>query len=333
MALGLAAAVDSALGGYTIHRLERKIQPMEPPDISKVFMVNSSDRMEGIERLIGSLDLSDFRGSKIALKANYNSADPFPASTHIETLQAIVESLNAAGAAEVVMAERSGMGETRRVLEDRGVFELSEKLGFKVVVLDELDAEGWLEVSPEETHWLRGFKIARIFTEAERIVQTCCLKTHRFGGHFTMSLKNSVGLVAKRDPSGFYDYMAELHSSPFQRLMIAEANRSYRVDLVIMDATEGFVKGGPEQGELVRPNLILASKDRVAIDAVGVALLRYYGSTPEVMRGRIFDLEQISRAAELGVGVRSTSEIKLVPLDGESEEVAEAIRDILASQG
>jgi hypothetical protein len=76
--------------------------------------------------------------------------------------------------------------------------------------------------------------------------------------------------VARRDPGGFYDYMAKLHTSPFQKQTIAEINRFYKVDLAIMDATEGFVKGGPERGERAKPNLILASSDRVAIDAVSV---------------------------------------------------------------
>jgi uncharacterized protein (DUF362 family) len=148
-----------------------------------------------------------------------------------------------------------------------------------------------------------------------------------------MSLKNSVGLVARRDPEGVYDYMAELHTSPFQRLMIAEINRFYNTDLVIMDATEAFVRGGPDRGDLVKPSLMLASQDRVAIDAVGVALLRSYGSTPEVMNGRIFELEQISRAVQLGVGVSSASAIELVPLDSESESITGSIRDILDAQG
>ena len=148
-----------------------------------------------------------------------------------------------------------------------------------------------------------------------------------------MSLKNSVGLVAKRVPGELYDYMAELHTSPFQRLMIAEINRFYRNDLIIMDATKGFVNGGPERGELVQPNIILAGKDRVAIDAVGVALLRSYGSTPAVTNGRIFSLEQISRAAELGVGVRSASGIKLVSLDDISEKTVEILQKILDTEG
>lgn len=333
IAASLAAAAGTALGGYAIHRMGQHIKPAEPPATSKVFIADASNRSEGIERLLEKFDAAPFKGAKVALKANYNSGDPFPASTHIETLSSIVEVLKSTGASEIVMAERSGMGNTREVLEIRGVFKLADRLGFKAIPLDEILGEGWLEINHEGLHWLRGFKISKIFTEADVVVQTCCLKTHRFGGHITMSLKNSVGMVAKKDPSEPYDYMIELHTSPFQRLMIAEINRFYNVGLVVMDATQGFTTAGPEQGTLVKPNLILASMDRVAIDAVGVALLRSYGSTDEVMRGHIFNLEQISRAAELGVGVRAASGIRLAPLDKESEIAAGKIQAILDTQG
>jgi uncharacterized protein (DUF362 family) len=301
--------------------------------MSEVLMISASDRIESIGKLLGRFDLSGFRGARVALKANCNSADPFPASTHIDTLRAIVQDLKAAGATRLVLGERSGMGDTRRVLDDIGVLKLSNELDLEVIVLDDLLGEHWVEIKPEGLHWTRGFKLPKIFVEADKVVQTCCLKTHRFGGHFTMSLKNSVGLVPKRDPEGLYDFMAELHNSPFQRHMIAEINRFYDVDLVIMDATKAFVNGGPDRGEVVEPNLIIASADRIAIDAVGVALLRSYGSTPEVMKGRIFELEQISRAAELGMGTASASAIKLVPLDDESEKKARCMQEILDTQG
>jgi len=137
-----------------------------------------------------------------------------------------------------------------------------------------------------------------------------------------MSLKNSVGLIAKQLPKSLYNYMAGLHSSPFQRLMIAEINGFY----IVMDAEKAFIKGGPERGEIVKPALILASKDRVAIDAVGVAILRLYGSTREVMKGKIFELEQIKRAVELGVGVNPPEKIGLIPLDGFSQKISEKIK-------
>lgn len=296
-------------------------------------MIKTADRAVGIRGLLRQFDLKDYAGKKVALKANFNSADPFPASTHLDTLEALVKGLKEAGAGDLTLAERSGMGNTREVLEEMGVFDLSKQMGFKTVVLDEEDKESWVKINRDGTHWLHGFYLAKVFLDADKVVQTCCLKTHRFGGHFTLSLKNSIGLVAKRVPGVLYDYMWELHSSPFQRLMIAEVNKFYNVDLVLMDGINTFVNGGPDRGDVVKPNLLLASRDRVAIDAVGVAVLRIYGSTSQVMKGRIFELAQIHRAAELGVGIKSASEIKLVPLNEESREAANQIKSILESQG
>lgn len=278
-------------------------------------------------------NINEFSGDKVALKANFNSADPFPASTHIDTLHAIVKKLNEADIAGLTLAERSGMGNTRHVLEEMGVFELSNKLGFEVTVLDEEDRNKWVKIEKDGTHWVKGFYIPKLFLESDRVVQTCCLKTHRFGGHFTLSLKNSVGIVAKRLPNGLYNYMAELHVSPYQRVMIAEINKHYNVDMVIMDAINAFITKGPEQGEVVKPDLILASADRVAIDAVGVAVLRNYGVKTGISKGPIFELDQIQRAAELGIGVKSAQEIELVPLNDASHGDAKSIMKILETQG
>jgi uncharacterized protein (DUF362 family) len=301
--------------------------------LGEVFVLKTSDRAVGVRKLLSKFGLEDYSGKSVALKANFNSADPFPASTHPDTLRAIVEVLKEAKVGGVTLMERSGMGTTKRVLEEMGVFELAEKLGFDAVVADELAKEDWVKIGREGTHWVRGFYIARSFLDAEKVVQTCCLKTHRFGGHFTLSLKNSVGLVAKRLPGSVYDFMWELHTSPFQRQMIAEINRYYRVDVVVMDGIRAFVSEGPERGEVVEPNLLLASDDRVALDAVGVAVLRLYSAKGNVAEGKIFGLDQIRRAAELGVGVGSASEIRLKPLNNESREDVEKIGRVFAAEG
>lgn len=163
----------------------------------EVFLIKTNDRNIGIRKIFEKFDLKDYYGKNIALKANFNSADPFPASTHINTLENIVKILKEVGVSNIVLAERSGMGKTRDVLEKMNVFTLSEKLGFKVIVLDEESRDGWVKINRSGTHWLHGFYISKIFLNANKVIQTCCLKTHRFGGHFTMSLKNSIGIVAK----------------------------------------------------------------------------------------------------------------------------------------
>ena len=75
--------------------------------------------------------------------------------------------------------------------------------------------------------------------DSECIVSTCCLKTHGFGGVFTMSLKLSVGITHKRN-------MTELHSSFLSmRKMIAEINQAYKPSLILLDGIEAFADGGP----------------------------------------------------------------------------------------
>jgi uncharacterized protein (DUF362 family) len=298
-------------------------------DKADIFIAGGKNRIAGIQSILEAFDLSVFSGTSVAIKANYNSADPFPASTHIETLDTICRSVLEQKPARMTLAERSGMGNTRKVLEDTGVLSLSGNRGFGVIILDELDRSGWQEVQAPGLHWSRGVFIAKVFARADYVIQTCCLKTHRYGGHFTMSLKNMVGSVARRVPGVNHDFMSELHASPYQRSMIAEINKFCRTDIVVMDATEGFSSGGPDKGKLIKPGIILAGRDRVAIDAAGVALLRAYGTVPDIMNGRIFGQEQIARGAELGVGIDSADKIRLVPLDKIGTAAAELIQDQL----
>jgi len=303
------------------------------PDIiedyhSEVFLTKTSDREVALRSLFNKTDPASFSGKSVALKANFNSSDPFPASTHLDTLKTTINILKEAGVDEITLAERSGSGNTRTVLNQLGVFDLAKKMDFRVIVLDEEKRKNWVKIEKNGTHWLRGFYISKTFLDSDIVIQICCLKTHGYGGHFTMSLKNSVGLVARKISKRFYNYMWELHWSPYQRLMIAEINKFYKVDFVIMDAIKAFISGGPKKGKLVEPNLFLTSSDRIAIDAVGVAILRRYGAT-SLMRKSVFELDQIQRAAELGVGVKSASAIKLTPLDEKSREAANKIERIL----
>jgi uncharacterized protein (DUF362 family) len=282
-----------------------------------------------VARAIDLLGIERFRGKDLFVKPNFNSADPTPGSTHPDTLTALLRKLKAMGAGPLTVGDRSGMGNTREVMKAKEIFQLGQELDAKVVVLNELPAAEWELIQQPDSHWQQGFALPRVVRNAGGVVTTCCLKTHRYGGHFTLSLKNSVGLAAQLVPGESYNYMRELHSSPHQRRMIAEINAAFRPDLVVLDGIQAFVNGGPDQGKLVNANVILAGSDRVAVDAVGVALLRYFGTTPEVSQGSIFDQEQIARAAELKIGVGDPRRINLVTGDPESAEYAKPIRALL----
>jgi uncharacterized protein (DUF362 family) len=300
-----------------------------PPSVAHVAFVKTSDRATGISRAIDLLGLERFRGKDLFIKPNFNSSDPTPGSTSDEALVTILRKLKVLGAGPLTIGDRSGMGETRQVMMQKNAFQIGKELDAKVIVFDELGPDDWELLKSTDSHWEQGFALPRPVRKAGGIVQTCCLKTHRFGGHFTLSLKNSVGFAAKYVPGNSYNFMRELHSSSNQRRMIAEINTAYKPDLVVLDGIQAFVNGGPEQGKMVQSNVVLAGTDRIAIDAVGVALLRHFGTTPEVTQGAIFDQEQIARAVQLKIGVSSPKKIELVTGDRESAEYAKQIRAIL----
>ena len=296
---------------------------------STVYLIRSTNREEGIRRGLAALGLPQAQGKRVVIKPNFNSADPFPASTHLDTIGVLVRHFQAGGAGEISVADRSGMGNTRKVMEQKGVFAQAKQMDFQAVVLDETPMEGWVEERLAGSHWSRGVLFPKLFQEADLLIQTCCLKTHRYGGHFTLSLKNSVGMVAKYSPRDNYNYMGELHGSSYQRQMIAEINQLYRPTMLVMDGLEAFTDGGPESGTLVKPQVMVPGTDRVAVDAVGVAILRLHGGNPTISRGRVFEQEQIARAVQLDLGVKGPEQIDLATEDAESKKLAERIREIL----
>lgn len=300
-------------------------------DTAKVAFVKTKDRMNGIRKAIDLLGFPNVNGKNVFIKPNFNSAHPSPGSTHPDVLRTIVSILRENNAERITIGDRSGMGNTRNVMEQLGIFQMAEELGFNTLVFDELGADDWVMIQPEDSHWKQGFPFSRPCFEAEVLIQVCCLKTHRFGGQFTMSLKNSVGMVAKRNLRENHDFMNELHSSPHQRRMIAEINSAYTPDLIVLDGIEAFISGGPENGDRAPSEVILVGTDRIAIDAIGVALLRYHGCKTEVAHGKIFQQDQLKRAVQLGLGIDKPDKVELITGDPESAAYAKLIREVLVS--
>ena len=124
--------------------------------------------------------------------------------------------------------------------------------------------------------------------------------------------------------------MRELHASKEQRKMVAEINAVYKADLIIMDGLIAFIDGGPMQGTRVEANVFVAGTDKIAIDAVGVAILRILGTTPEVTNGSVFEQDQIKRAVDLDVGIKSPEDIEFITNSEEAEKLVAQVKEKLA---
>jgi uncharacterized protein (DUF362 family) len=74
---------------------------------------------------------------------------------------------------------------------------------------------------------------------------------------------------------------------------------SDKIRLSLLDARQGFSDGGPDEGTVVSPGIIIASKSLLGADAVGLALLQSIGTTPKLMDMRVWDHPTIARGVEV----------------------------------
>jgi uncharacterized protein (DUF362 family) len=289
-----------------------------------VVLIKTTDRVQGVRDVFRLLGAASPKGKSVLIKPNFNTADAAPGSTHNDTLRQIILELKSRGAAKISLGESSGPPQTKKVMEDKGIPALAQELGFGLINFEELGDDDWTHFNPPGNHWQNGFSLPKAVVESEYMVSTCCLKTHGFGGHFSMSMKLAVGLT----PKGI---RRELHGKrdTDMRKMIAELNQGYAPRMIVMDGVEAFVDGGPSTGKKVEAGVVIGGTDRVAVDAVGVAVLKDLGSNATIMSKKVFDQDQIRRAVEIGLGVTGPGQIEIVSSDEAGKAYAAKIRAIL----
>jgi uncharacterized protein (DUF362 family) len=237
-------------------------------------------------------------GETILIKPNFNTADPPPASSDPDFIRAAVELLYEHGAGRVIVAESSMLLlSTARILDRAGVLKPAIEAGAEVVDLDKGD---WVKVETGG-QFLRRVSLARLALDTPKIVYACCLKTHRFAD-FTMSLKVAMGFVrpAERGP---------MHLRRLREKLV-DLNLAVGPDMVLIDGRRCFIAGGPSQGVVREPNLILASGDRIAVDVEGLKVIQSYPG--HSLEADPWHLPMIQQAVQLGLGATNEAAYRVV---------------------
>jgi uncharacterized protein (DUF362 family) len=202
-----------------------------------------------------------------------------------------------------------------------------------------LDApDEWVLLQPpryEETWAAAGGILAmRRILEADHLINVPTCKDHRYA-LFSLSMKNFIGAIgdSSRDPIHY----ASTLTGNFETIGrdIAVLNQMFSPLLSVVDATTVLVNGGPEgdRADAVRTTrgLVLAGRDRVALDALGVSLIKHElasaavptpdAANPVLRRDSPWALPQIVNAIERGVGATGPADVSLV-FDGVADSAA-----------
>lgn len=228
-------------------------------------------------------------GDKVLIKPNVNTADPSPASSDPNFVKAVTELVVAAGAGQVIIGDSSTFYQnTLNNFEKLNLFDL-EKIDPIVKVIS-FDEGKWIKKNIGG-QFLKSVSVPEILSQVDKIIFLPCLKTH-YIAKFTGALKLGVGLMKPRE-------RLALHAAHTEE-KIADLNLAFKPDLIIMDGRQCFIAGGPTKGELRKPDLILASASRLAIDLAEIKIIQSFpGNSLENMKAE--DLIQIKRAREIGI--------------------------------
>jgi uncharacterized protein (DUF362 family) len=248
--------------------------------------------------LIGGFNKVIDKADQVLLKPNYNTADPPPASSDPEFLRAMVELLLENGAGKVVVGESSWQGlATRKALEQAGALATLKDTGAEITFFDEEESVK-VDVGGE---YLGHVSLAGRAMKADKIVYSCCLKTH-FRADFSLSLKLAFGFTKKSERMAF-------HVRHLKEKLV-DLNLVVHPNLIIMDGRKCFITGGPFNGEVRKPNVILASGDRVAMDVESIKIIESFEGSK--LKDNPWSYTQIRRATALGLGVKSEDEYTVV---------------------
>lgn len=233
-------------------------------------------------------------GDNVLLKPNYNSSDNPPASTDPKFLKALIELLYDNGAGKVVVGESSWQAQnTRKVMENAGTLSALKGTGAEIIFFD----EGNFVKVKVGGEYLKTVNFSELAMGFDKLIYSCCMKTH-FRADFSLSLKLGFGFTKKTDRIGFHlVYLKE---------KLVDLNLVIYPNLILMDGRTCFISGGPFNGEVRRPNLILASGDRIAIDVESIKVISSFeGST---LNENPWSYTQIRRAVTLELGAKNEEE-------------------------
>jgi len=261
-----------------------------------------TDIQKLIEPLIGNIKDFIKPTDRVLLKPNFNTADPFPGSTAIDFLQAIIEIFREANPKELIVAEScTYFLNTEKVCQTKGALVIMKKFN---ITWHNFEKGEWMKVDIPRGKYFKSIKIPKLVREIDKLILLPCLKTHYLAA-YTGALKINIGMLK---PS----LRGRLHLNHLQE-RIAEVASIFKPDLIIMDGRKCFTERGPDKGKIEEPNIIMAGNDMVAVDIEGIKILQDYkannklGDDPWV-------LPQIKRAVELGIGAKSSHEYKVIDL-------------------
>jgi len=249
------------------------------------------EAMGGISRFVK-------KGQRVVLKPNmsFNNPPDRATTTHPLVVATVAEVCLEAGAQRVAVLdyplrkgelclERSGIRDACKSIKGVHVAALEERKFFREIKVPQGKIFDRVEVMSE-------------VLECDVLINLPQAKSHSATG-VSLGIKGLMGLIWDR---------WSFHSKYDIDQALADLATVLKPQLTILDATRALVSGGPGgPGEVVKPNLIIAGIDPVAVDSYAVGIAPWYGQN---FKGR--QVKHLLMANQRGLGKVDLDQMKIL---------------------
>ncbi len=270
------------------------------PKKSLVAVV-TGDRIQATKKALGILGgMRAFvkKGNKVVLKPNMSFPHPHQraTNTHYEVVSTVAAMCMEAGAREVLVLDYP-FNRPEPCLQFSGIREACKKIN-NVYTLAVVDEKFFSVVPVRKGKAIREVKIIKDVLDCNVFINIPTAKSHTTTG-VSLGLKGLMGIIWDR---------RYFHSKVDINQAIADLNSEVRVDLTILDASRALVSGGPTgPGRIEYPKTIVAGTDPVAVDAMGVSLVKWYGQSFSGAQ-----VKHIAAAHEMGLGTLNLKNVEIL---------------------
>lgn len=227
---------------------------------------------EMVRQVIGQLGgVGEFvkPGDYVVIKGNFFAPYPPPVIVDRRVVFSLIRAVKEAGAGRVILCEavsvgtKLGRGQTTDfVLDEMGVREAALAAGAEVLCLED---EQRVQIPVPDGKSIGMVNYPKCLHDCDVLIDLPCMKTHAMT-LVTLGMKNFQGILD--DAQKYY-----AHRDDFEQ-KIVDLFKIRRPDLTLIDgliAMEG--NGAGEQGIPHPMNILIASRDVVAADAVATACM------------------------------------------------------------
>jgi uncharacterized protein (DUF362 family) len=246
---------------------------------------------------IGGISSFVKKGQRVVLKPNmsFTRTPEFGATTHPLVVATVAQDCMNAGAQQVLILDHT-LHRAELCLERTGIREACKDIpGVHVLTLQE--RKFFREIKIPQGKVLERVEVIKEVLDGSVLINIPVAKSHSATG-VSMGIKGLMGLIWDRE---------SFHSRYNMNQALADLATVIKPQLTILDATRALTSGGPGgPGTVMKPNLVVAGVDPVAVDSYGVSIVPWYGQN---FKGR--QVEHLLIAHQRGLGKIDIDQLKI----------------------